>query len=83
LQWLFAFSENFLQNWQICTAILIIMLLQICKVYFAINRLLSDIPLLPFLKLDSAIPSLTQNPAKIEEYDVFLKQGNTADEQLQ
>lgn len=47
------------------------------------RRLLSDIPLLPFLKLDSAIPSLTQNPAKIEEYDVFLKQGNTADEQLQ
>ena len=37
------------------------------------RRLLSDMPLLPLLKLDSTIPNLVQNQAKLEEYDMLLK----------
>lgn len=47
------------------------------------RRLLSDMPLLPLLKLDSAIPNLIQNPAKLEEYDTFLKPGDITNDELQ
>lgn len=37
------------------------------------RRLLSDMPLLPLLKLDSSLPDLVQNPACLDEYDMFLR----------